>query len=442
MKRPPAFLPLVFVMVLFACSRADGQDRSRSGASTLPRVIVSTDIGGTDYDDFQSMVHLLVYADRFDIEGLISSPYGGGRKDQILKVIDVYERDYPNLRTYSDRYPTGKALRSVTKQGALGSAGLDGFDRPTEGSAWIIDRARQPDPRPLWVLVWGGIDDIAQALHDDPSIKSKLRVYFIGGPNKKWSTTAYDYIRREHPDLWIIEANSTYVGWFMGGNQAGDMGNDRFVAEHVRGHGALGDFFAGGISFKGEIRSTMKMGDTPAVVYLLGKTPDDPSRDSWGGRFVRAWDRRKYVFERAPSAADQVETYSIVEIIYRLPTRAAAGTSATLVVEQQAFIGFVDEAGSWHFLFSPKEAQPWAYRILSTEPKLNVQGGAFTSSLPAPNQPASSRYPNWWTDDPDPAAAQGMSQGAKTVSRWREAFLRDFAERMNRCQSPGRSAPQ
>ena len=27
------------------------------------RVLVSTDIGGTDPDDFQSMVHLLVYAD-------------------------------------------------------------------------------------------------------------------------------------------------------------------------------------------------------------------------------------------------------------------------------------------------------------------------------------------------------------------------------------------
>ena len=30
---------------------------------TRPRVIVSTDIGGTDFDDYQSMAHLLVYAD-------------------------------------------------------------------------------------------------------------------------------------------------------------------------------------------------------------------------------------------------------------------------------------------------------------------------------------------------------------------------------------------
>src|SRR5687767_3196430 len=81
------------------------------------RVVVSTDIGGTDPDDFQSMVHLLLYADVLDLEGLISSPYGPGRKEHILQVIDCYERDYPNLRTYSERYPTADVLRSITKQG-------------------------------------------------------------------------------------------------------------------------------------------------------------------------------------------------------------------------------------------------------------------------------------------------------------------------------------
>jgi hypothetical protein len=33
------------------------------------------------------MVHLLLYADVLDIEGLVSSPYGPGRKEDILKVI-------------------------------------------------------------------------------------------------------------------------------------------------------------------------------------------------------------------------------------------------------------------------------------------------------------------------------------------------------------------
>jgi len=65
--------------------------------------------------------------------------------------------------------------------------------------------------------------------------------------------------------------------------------------------------FADGIRFKSQTRSDLKMGDTPSVAYVLGATPDDPTKESWGGRFVRAWDRRRYVFDRAPSTADEVE---------------------------------------------------------------------------------------------------------------------------------------
>lgn len=429
---------------LLLSASACGQASSGAPAAIdLPRIIVSTDVGGTDYDDFQSLVHLLVYADRFPIEGLVSSPYGGGRKEQILKVIDVYERDYPNLKSYTERYPSPEQLRSMTKQGAIDSAGLAGFGQPSEGSKWIVECAKRNDSRPLWVLVWGGIDDLAQALHDEPAIKTKLQVYFIGGPNKKWSTTAYDYIARHHPDLWIIEANSTYVGWFTGGNQAGDLGNSAFVQRHIAGRGALGEFFAGGISFRSQTRSTLKMGDTPSLVYLLGRAPDNPASDSWGGRFVRAWDRRRYVFEHAPSTADQVENFSIIELIYRLPTPAAAGTKAALVVDRQEFPGFANNDGVWHFLFSPKEAKRWEFAIRSSDPRLDGQTGGFTSYWPAPAQAAqpSPRYPNWWTDDPDPAASEGVWQGAKSVSRWRNDFLRDFAERMERCRIPARPGP-
>ena len=417
-------------------------------ADARPRIIVSSDIGGTDFDDFQSMVHLFVYADSFDIEGIISSPYGPGRKEHVLKVIDAYERDYQNLKTYSEKYPTPDALRTISKQGALDSAGLRGFGKPTEGSDWIIQCAKRNDPRPLWILVWGGIDDLAQALHDDPAIKSRVRVYFIGGPNKKWSTTAYDYIAREHPDLWMIEANSSYYGWFTGGNQNGEWGNDAFVAAHVTGHGALGDFFAG-LNFGGKARPTVKMGDTPSLVYLLGKTPEDPSKDSWGGRFVRAWDRPRQIFDNAqtnaPMATNQVETYAIAEIIYRLATVAPADAKAALVVDKQEFAGFADDAGAWHFIFSPKQAKTWSYTIESTHPALDGQTGGFTSVNPTPAQATkpSSRYPNWWTDDPDPALAERENQGAKTVSRWREEYLRDFAVRLARCQVPAdkKSAP-
>ena len=126
------------------------------------RVIVSTDIGGTDYDDFQSLVHLMVYGDVLEIEGVISSPYGAGRKSDILRVIDLYERDYPQLKSYSSFYPTAEQMRGVSKQGAIESAGLRGFSKSTEGSQWIIECAKKDDARPLGILLWGGFEDLVQ----------------------------------------------------------------------------------------------------------------------------------------------------------------------------------------------------------------------------------------------------------------------------------------
>ena len=85
-------------------------------AGERPRVVVSTDVGGTDPDDFQSLVHLLLYADVLDIEGLVSSPWGPGREEHIREVLDLYAADHPRLATRSDRYPLPGALRQVTKQ--------------------------------------------------------------------------------------------------------------------------------------------------------------------------------------------------------------------------------------------------------------------------------------------------------------------------------------
>ena len=90
--------------------------------SGKPRVIISTDIGGTDPDDFQSMIHLLMYSDQMDIEGLISSAYGNGRTSDIFRIIDLYEKDYAQLFKHNSKLENPKKLREITKQGALGIA--------------------------------------------------------------------------------------------------------------------------------------------------------------------------------------------------------------------------------------------------------------------------------------------------------------------------------
>lgn len=399
--------------------------------------MISTDIGGTDPDDLQSMVHLLLCADVLDIEGLVSSPWGPGRREDILGVIDRYGADYASLRTHSDRYPSPEALRRVTRQGAVDPALGPGFTRSTEGSDWIVSCAHRDDPRPLWVLVWGGIDDLAQALHDDPSIAPKLRVYFIAGPNKKWSIAAYEYLVAHHPDLWIIESNATYRGWFVGGDQDGDLGNDAFVTRHVEGAGALGAFFAGLLGGR------IKMGDTPSVAYLLRGTPEDPTRPSWGGRYVRAWTRPRLVVDGRPArATDEIEQFGVLELVS--PPLGRPDVSAALVVDGQEFPGSIDPAsGAARLRFMPKDVKRWRYEIQSTAAALDAQHGEFTSVRPPPRRAGEPdpRLPRWFTDDPSPESSEGPHLGARTVSRWRAEFLKDFAARLERCRAPARARP-
>jgi hypothetical protein len=249
-------------------------------AGERPRVVVSTDIGGSDPDDFQSMVHLLIYADVLDLEGLISSPPGAGRAKHVHETIAAYEKDYPKLKSHSPDYPAPEGLREITKQGAQEPAPKQGFSQATQGSNWIINRARADDERPLYALVWGSITDVAQAVHDAPEIKKNLRVYSIASWNTKMDVQARNYLINNHPDLWWIECDTTFRGMYVGGKQNGDLGNKSFLKEHVRGHGALGDFLVGK-------KADIKMGDTPSLFYLLRGDPNDPESDHWGGSFVK-----------------------------------------------------------------------------------------------------------------------------------------------------------
>lgn len=109
-----------------------------------PRILISTDIGGSDPDDNQSMAHLLMYSDKFTIEGLVSSPsYGNGSKAEILRMIDLYEKDLPKLKRHQKGLASPAYLRSVTKQGRHGNATYAGYTTATEGSNWIIQCAKK-----------------------------------------------------------------------------------------------------------------------------------------------------------------------------------------------------------------------------------------------------------------------------------------------------------
>jgi hypothetical protein len=113
-----------------------------------------------------------------------------------------------------------------------------------------------------------------------------MRVYSIGAANTNKDKASREYIYNNHTDLWWVETNSTFRGMYLGGNQNGDIENTVFVHTHVKGHGALGNLYY-------NKKSTLKMGDTPSVLYMLSPLVggvgnwNDPTRESWGGQFKK-----------------------------------------------------------------------------------------------------------------------------------------------------------
>ncbi len=278
-----------------------------SPAQTTYRVLVSTDLGG-DPDDIQSLYRLLHYSDILEIEGIVSSPGPGAENsaDKVRRWIREIRIEQVRANGYPELITEEQAL-SLVKQGCY-EKGAPSPDGATEGSRWIIERARAEDPagkdRPLWVLVWGSLTDLAQALHDDPSIAARIRVYYIGSSNTRADPAARDYVfaglEDKWPKLWWIEngilprfQNDTFRGVYQGGEQSGEWGNQEFVKRNIRGHGPeAGDAFP----LAQWPNNTLKEGDSPSMLYLLSPVlagvgdVDNPTAESWGGRF-RHFDR-------------------------------------------------------------------------------------------------------------------------------------------------------
>jgi len=416
------FFGLTILIPLFSVCQAPEQE------SIKPRILISSDIGGTDPDDFQSMIHLLMYADLFQIEGLLSSPYGNGRKEDFLTMIDLYEADLQKLQIHSNGFPAPDSLRNVVKQGSKHCAPYKGFSMPTEGSDWIIKCAKDHTDQPLWILIWGGLEDLVQALNDAPEIKENIKVYWIGGPNKKWSVNAYAYIAENHPDLWIIEANSTYRGWFIDSESPENISNESYYNNFIQERGAMGK------AFKNYYEGILKMGDSPSLTYIMNGNPKDPLSESWGGKFTPVHRSSRVIFERNTTIADTVAAYAVLEWRFKGPELNILpdSTCFTIEISNQIWPGYYLGNGIYGFRYSSKKPETCTYKIASSIHELDGNSGQFVSTTPWPRIPNPDDYPvgpNWYSDSQEPEYFLDVQQGAKTVSRHREEFLIDWAKR-------------
>lgn len=398
-----------------------------------PRILISTDIGGTDPDDNQSMIHFLMYSNLFNTEGLISSPsYGHGTKQELLAMIALYEKDLPALQKHASGFPSPDALRALCKQGKLGAAPFKGFTQATEGSEWIITCARKKSSQPLWVLVWGGLDDVAQALHDAPDIQKKIKIYWIGGPNKKWSANSYAYIVAHFPNLWLIEDNSSYYGFFSTKGMPDSVHTTNYYEQYMLGAGNMGNAF--GKYYGGNV----KMGDTPSLLYMMDGDPNDPTKESWGGSFIPFDHSPRRVFNRNTTLADTVPVCSLVELHIQGPRLPVPPDSPCFSLNVQAGIGEQNWAGYYNghgdyvVRYAPKQAETISYTITSSLPGFPSAAGQFVVHNEWPGPTLKTDYKlgqHWYTDRSDPQLYDGNIQGGITIKKWRKEVLQDWAKR-------------
>jgi len=394
-----------------------------------PRILISTDIGSTDPDDNQSMAHLLMYSDLFTIEGLVSSPsYGKGSKEEILRMISLYEKDLPKLQKHNKNLMEPDFLRSIAKQGRQGNAPYNGYTSATEGSEWIIKCAKNKSTQPLWILGWGGLEDIAQALHDAPEIQNKIRIYWIGGPNKKWSANSYAYIAENFPNLWFIEVNSSYYSFFSNSNTPDSISGSNYYDRVINGVGYLG------LDFKNYYNGEIKMGDSPSLFYMMDGNPENPMRESWGGSFEKFNHSPRIVYNGTTSLKDTVAFCSILEFHLKGPKTDISRDSMEVPYGKsvQIWPGYYLGNGDYAIRYIPKKAEIIRYSFSSYISEIDGLSGSIVVDNLWPGRKHPTDYQlggNWYTDKSNQYLYDGKIQGGKTIQKWRDDILKDWAKR-------------
>ncbi len=293
-----------YSLVLFTCLIAL-VCMSSAICGEKPRVFVLTDISN-EPDDEESLVRFLVYCNEYDVEGLVATTSiwlrNKTRLDLIHKGIGAYGEVRDNLLKHAEGFPTVEQLKRVSATGQPGF-GMDsvGEGKSTPGSQLLIEQVDKPDPRPLWVSVWGGVNTLAQALWDvkysrSPeelaTFVSKLRVYTISDQDN-----AGRWLRITFPELFYIVTpshigakeyyQSTWSG--IGGDRHYKNGPSHYfelvdnpwLETHIiNNHGPLGALYP-------KLAYIME-GDTPSFLGLINNGLDShisPSYGGWGGRY-------------------------------------------------------------------------------------------------------------------------------------------------------------
>src|SRR5699024_3756058 len=109
---------LILLLISINSQKSIAQQKFEELPVVQPRDLVLTDITN-EPDDQQSLVRFLVYANEFDIEGLIATTsthmHDEVRPDVIKKLVTAYGEVRSNLLKHADGYPAEQFLLKRTK---------------------------------------------------------------------------------------------------------------------------------------------------------------------------------------------------------------------------------------------------------------------------------------------------------------------------------------
>lgn len=308
-------LPLA-ALALTACTSTTSTTTIDNPTELKPRLVVMTDIGPAEVepDDNESAVRLLAYADRFEIEAIITTigwncdPYPTEWAEYLDRVVDGYEIDVNNLMKRSKQttfktldeeqtqpqelgyWPSVDYIRSRVMMGSQRAGiGVIGEENDTPGSRKIIELIDEADERPIYFCAWGGANTLAQAIwrvkqeRSEAELKKflrKIHLYTITDQDMQWSMRMQ---RRYSSHMWLraeFADNMTFV-WdesaWLNQNELGKNSWDQYEAL-IQNHGAMGKVYP---KFLWGVE-----GDTPSFLNCMPNglnDPNDPTQVGWGG---------------------------------------------------------------------------------------------------------------------------------------------------------------
>lgn len=231
------------------------------------RVIVNTDAKNEADDQFAIVQALLTPS--FEIPGIIPAHFGTRRTneslrqshDEVMLLLDLMEQ-------------MGWKQQVNVADGASHAMPDEHTAVPSPGSELIIREALKDDPRPLWVLFYGPLTDMASALLQEPRIQDcDVKVVWIGGG--EWPLGGQEFnLSNDIPSANVVMRSSLEL-WQIPKPVYRQMGvTYAELLERVYPHGPLGRYLveqlvelnARRVNGPMEYRS---LGDSPAIGVVM-----------------------------------------------------------------------------------------------------------------------------------------------------------------------------